>query len=226
MSKDGEIRHLLVRDIRRVLVLSPIERVSEVVFGVLMAVSFTGSLSVAHAGNAEVRTMVFAALGCNLAWGLADAVMYLVGEATDRDRNERLLQRLQATRDVRGAHRLIADWLPERVAERAGPDVLEALHKEFLTLTVQRRVLGWRDLGAAFAVFLYVVLATFPVVLPFFLIRETALALHVSQLLAFVTLVVGGVALGKYAGGSPWSYGLGLGAIGVVLVTAILALGG
>ena len=226
MPKDGDLRHVLVRDIRSVLVLSPIDRVSEVVFGVLMAISFTGSLSVAQAGNAEVRTMVSAALGCNLAWGLTDAVMYLIAATTGRHRVQRLLQRLQATRDEPAAHRLIADWLPGRVADRAGPDVLEALHKEFLTLTVQRRVLGWPDLGAAVAVFLYVVLATFPVVLPFLLLSETALALRVSQLLAFVTLVVGGVALGKYAGGSSWSYGLGLGTTGVVLVAAILALGG
>jgi VIT1/CCC1 family predicted Fe2+/Mn2+ transporter len=212
--------------IRRVLVLDPIERVSEVVFGVLMAISFTGSLSVAHAGNAEVRTMISAALGCNLAWGLADAVMYLVGATTDRHRQQRLLRHLQATRDVRDAHRLIADWLPKRVAEGAGPDVLEALHKRLLNLTVRRRVLGWRDLGAAFALFLYVVLATFPVVLPFLLIRETLLALRISQLLALVTLVVGGAALGKYAGGSPWSYGFGLGAIGVGLIVAIMTLGG
>jgi VIT1/CCC1 family predicted Fe2+/Mn2+ transporter len=170
--------------------------------------------------------MISAALGCNLAWGLADAVMYLVGETTDRHRKQRLLQRLQATRDVRDAQRLIADWLPVRVAEGAGPDVLEALHRRLLDLTVQRRILGWPDVGAALGLFLYVVLATFPVVLPFLLIREASLALHVSQLLALVTLVAGGVALGKYAGGSPWSYGFGLGAIGVGLIVVIMALGG
>ena len=107
-----------------------------------------------------------------------------------------------------------------------GPDVLEALHKRLVALTVRRRVLGWRDLGAASALFLYVVLATFPVVLPFLLLRETLLALRVSQLLALVTLLVGGAALGKYAGGNPWFYGFSLGAIGVGLIAAILALGG
>ena len=52
---------------RRKRVLDPIERVSEVVFGVLMALSFTGALSVATAGREEVRTMMLTALGCNLA---------------------------------------------------------------------------------------------------------------------------------------------------------------
>lgn len=66
-------------------VLDPIDRVSEIIFGLLMALSFTGSLSVAT-GHEEIRTVLAAALGCNIAWGLVDAVMYLVGVATERAR--------------------------------------------------------------------------------------------------------------------------------------------
>ena len=65
-------------------VLDPFDRVSEVVFGVLMAMTFIGALSVAEAGEGEVRKVMIAALGCNLAWGLADAVMYIVGTLTER----------------------------------------------------------------------------------------------------------------------------------------------
>lgn len=50
-------------------VLDPIERVSEVIFGLLMAMTFIGALSVATAGREEIRTMMITALGCNLAWG-------------------------------------------------------------------------------------------------------------------------------------------------------------
>ena len=38
---------------------------------------------VAGAGRDEVREMFVTALGCNLAWGLVDAVMYLVRTVTD-----------------------------------------------------------------------------------------------------------------------------------------------
>ena len=44
-------------------VLDPIERASEAIFGVLMAVSITGSLSVATAGRQEIRTLLITALG-------------------------------------------------------------------------------------------------------------------------------------------------------------------
>ena len=50
-------------------VLEPIDRVSEVLFGLIMVLAFTGSLSVAEAGRSEVRTMLIGALGCNLGPG-------------------------------------------------------------------------------------------------------------------------------------------------------------
>ena len=50
-------------------VLDPIDRVSEVLFGLIMVLTFTGSLSVAEAGRDDVRAMLIGALGCNLAWG-------------------------------------------------------------------------------------------------------------------------------------------------------------
>jgi VIT1/CCC1 family predicted Fe2+/Mn2+ transporter len=67
-------------------VLDPIERVSEVIFGVLMAMTFIGALNVAEAGEGEVRKVMIAALGCNIAWGLTDAIMYVVAMLTERSR--------------------------------------------------------------------------------------------------------------------------------------------
>jgi VIT1/CCC1 family predicted Fe2+/Mn2+ transporter len=86
-------------------VLDPVERVSEVVFGVLMAMTFIGSLNVATAAREEVRTVMVAALGCNIAWGMVDAIMYLVAVLTERTRErapEGGKARLNAT-DLRGA---------------------------------------------------------------------------------------------------------------------------
>src|SRR3954463_6430388 len=82
-------------------VLDPIQRVQEVIFGELMAMTFIGAMNVATAGQEEVRTVMKTALGCNLAWGLADAVMYLVTVITERTRDD-LRPRLRA-RDLKGA---------------------------------------------------------------------------------------------------------------------------
>src|SRR5512137_1155096 len=68
-------------------VLEPIERISEVLFGLIMVLTFTCSFSVAEAGRAEVRTMLLAALGCNFAWGIIDGIMYLMGCLAERARS-------------------------------------------------------------------------------------------------------------------------------------------
>ena len=64
-------------------VLASNERIAEVLFGLIMVLTFTGSLSVAEAERAEVRTMLVGALGCNLAWGIIDAVLYLMGRLSE-----------------------------------------------------------------------------------------------------------------------------------------------
>jgi len=211
---------------KRKLVLDPVERISEVVFGVLMALSFTGALSVAAAGREEVRTMMLTALGCNLAWGLTDAVMYLLGTAVERSRKVALLRKLVDAKDAGEAHRLIAEALPERLAAGAGPDALEALRQRLLAAPLPRSGLRGDDYVGALEVFGLVVLATFPVVIPFLFFHETALALRVSNGLAVATLFAGGYILGRYAGSSPWLFGLAMAVIGAVLVGAIIALGG
>ncbi len=210
----------------RILMLDPVDRVSEIVFGILMALSFTGTLSVAAAGREQVRTLLFAALGCNLAWGLADAVMYLVRAAIERRRKGSLLLRIQAARDPREAHQLITDALEPLFGEHVSVPALEALHARLASVAAPTPRLGGSDYAAAAGVFAPVVLATFPVVVPFIFISETAAALRLSNLLAVATLFVCGCALGRYAGERPWLHGMAMTAIGVALVAIVIALGG
>ncbi|HSD43053.1 MAG TPA: hypothetical protein VLD36_14440 [Burkholderiales bacterium] len=208
-------------------VLDPIDRVSEMIFGLLMALTFTGSLSVATAGREDVRTMMFAALGCNLAWGLADAVMYLVRTVTERTRKWTLLAQLRAA-DAAAGQRLVAEALPPRLTDTVGPEALEGMRRRLVELppAPTRSRLGPRDFKGALGVFLLVVLATFPVVIPFFVFRETAFALRVSNALSLAMLFAAGWALGRYAGGSAWRSGLAMAVTGAALIAAIIALGG
>ncbi len=74
--------------------------------------------------------------------------------------------------------------------------------------------------------FALVVLATFPVVVPFVFMRNTFAAMRVSNGLAVATLYAYGHLLGRYSGGKPWRYGVAIAAVGMVLVAVIMALGG
>jgi hypothetical protein len=208
-------------------VLDPIERVSEMMFGLFMALTFVGAVSVAQSGREEIRAMLAAALGCNLAWGLVDAVMYLVRTVTDCGRAITLLRSVRAA-DAQTGRRLIAESL-SRVAARLVSDTeIEAIRGRIVALpsVPARPRLKRDDLLAALAVFLIVVASTFPVVLPFVVFADVGTAKAVSRAVALTMLFLGGLALGRYAGYGSWKVGLMMAGLGSVVVTAVMALGG
>lgn len=209
-------------------ILDPVDRVTEVIFGLLMAMTFVGSLSVATAGREDARTMLIAAFGCNLAWGLADAVMYLLRTWTDRTRNRSLLTRLHSGSGAAEGQALIADELPPRIAEAAGPEGLEMLRQRMLAKarTPFSSRLGVDDFLGALGTFLLVALATLPIVIPFLLIDTTSVAIRTSNLVALVMLFVSGWILARYSGGKPVLGGVALVVVGTALMFAIIALGG
>ncbi len=108
-------------------VLSPVDRVSELLFGLFMALTFVGAISVAESGREEVRSMLAAALGCNLAWGLVDAVMYLVRTVTDRGRSLTLVRSVRAAADAAAGRRLIEQSLSPAAAGLVAEAEIEAI---------------------------------------------------------------------------------------------------
>jgi hypothetical protein len=207
--------------------LDPVYRASEVIFGLLMAMSFIGSISVATDGREEVRTLLIAALGCNLAWGLVDAVMHLVATKTQKRRNRVLLEKLRGSNDVLAGRALVADELTAPMASSPGDEGLELMRQRLAAAppTISSRITG-RDLGDALVVFLLVVLSTFPLVVPFMLTDDTARALLWSRLLAVGVLFLAGATLARYSSGNVWLNGLTMAAVGALLMGAIMALGG
>jgi len=197
-------------------------------FGLFMALTFTGAISVAESGDAQIHEMYVAALGCNLAWGLVDAVMYLVRTVTDRGRLISLIRSVRGAPDAETGHALIKSALSKVGASLVSTAEIEAMRGRILALTdlPAAPTLTRHDLTAALAIFLIVVAATFPVVLPFALIDDVGLAKNVSRAIAVAMLFFGGLALGRYAGYGSWKVGLLMAGLGTALVGAINALGG
>ncbi|MCX6069260.1 MAG: hypothetical protein NTU91_00110 [Chloroflexi bacterium] len=216
----------MTEPIKEARVLDPIERASEAIFGVLMAVSIMGALSVTSVGPQDARATLLMALGCNVAWGFTDAMMYLVAAAIGNGRNIRLVRRLRETSDPDESRRIVNDVLPGRFVGSVREDTLEALRKDLVTLPVPNSTLGARDFIGALGVFAIVVLATFPVALPFMFIKDVPVAMRISNVLALAVLYGYGHLLGSYTGGRPWRYGLSMAALGAALVAVIMALGG
>jgi hypothetical protein len=208
-------------------VLDPIERVSEMCFGLFMALTFVGAVSAATAGADAGRSMLSAALGCNLAWGLVDAVMYLVRTITDRGRRFTLALAVRGAPDAAAGVRALRAALPPIESDLLGDAELEAMRARLLAAKLPARPrLALRDFAGALGIFGIVVLTTFPVALPFVLMDDMRAALLVSRLLTFAMLFGGGLMLGAHAGYGGWKAGLALLVLGVALTAAIIALGG
>jgi len=67
-------------------VLDPMERISEILFGLIMVLTVTCSFSALEADRKQVREMLLAAVGCNFAWGAIDAVFYLLARFSEQGR--------------------------------------------------------------------------------------------------------------------------------------------
>jgi hypothetical protein len=209
-------------------ILEPIDRVSEVLFGLIMVLTFTGSLSVAEAGREDIKAMLIGALGCNLAWGVIDGVMYLMGCLAGQGRDRRTWLAVRRAADPGEAQRTIADALPPMVASVVRGAELEAMSERLRLLAEPPADLriGRDEWLGALAVFLLVFLSTFPVVIPFLFVREEMHALRVSNAIALTMLYLTGHALGRITGHRAWVMGLSMVAIGAVLVAVTIALGG
>jgi VIT1/CCC1 family predicted Fe2+/Mn2+ transporter len=207
--------------------LNPVDRIAEILFGLIMAVTIVGSLSVAEAGHVEVRTATAAAIGCNLAWGLVDAVFYVMRLFIGRMRNQTLARQIRSA-DPRAAAALIAGALPEPIAKIAGPREIEGMRANLVGMRDgSHAVLTPRDFLEALGVFVVVVGATFPVVIPFLVIDHVSTAMYASQAVAVAMLFMAGFGLARYGGhDNPLRAGAITAVLGVILIAAVKALGG
>ena len=209
-------------------VLDPIDRISEVLFGLFMVLTFTGTLSVASDGREAVRTMMVAAIGCNIAWGFVDGVMYVLRNLVTRGRKARLVRAVRAAARPEQAHAIIAAEIGP-LADALGAPELERTRQWIVTLPASAGPaarLTARDLRGAVAVFLLVFTSTFPVVLPFMFINDPHGAKRVSAAVAIAMLFFCGHAWGRYAGLKPWRFGLVMVLLGLVIEAVVIALGG
>jgi VIT1/CCC1 family predicted Fe2+/Mn2+ transporter len=208
--------------------LDPVERVSEILFGLVMVLTTTCSFSVGGAGHTEVRQMLIGALGCNLAWGLIDAVMYLMARSSERGRGILALHAVRKAVDPIQANRIIAGAMPPLLASAMSPSAFESLSRTLKDLPEPSALPRWTkdDLLASVGVFLLVVGSTLPVVLPFTFVSGPTRALRVSNAIAIGLLFLSGYVFGRYSGDSPSRTGLAMVVLGSAMVGLTIALGG
>jgi VIT1/CCC1 family predicted Fe2+/Mn2+ transporter len=204
------------------------DRISEVLFGLIMVLTYTGTLAVLTANDFAIRTMILGALGCNLAWGIIDGGVFLMARLNERGSAAMILRAVRATPDATAAQRIIADAMPPLLAPLLTSDQHEAIRLKLLAMPAPAGHLRLtrHDWLGALAVCLLSFCSTFPVVVPFLLIGDPWLALRAANAVAVAMLFGCGYAFGVYSGLRPWMTGLAMVAVGGALVGVAIALGG
>lgn len=209
-------------------VLDHPERISEVLFGLIMVLTFTCSFSVANSDRSEVGQMLVGALGCNVAWGIIDGIFYLMSCLSERGHNLAILRALRRATDLQQAHHVMADALPPTVASVMGEAEFEELRRRLNQLPEppdkpQFKRDDWRG---AVGVMLLVFLSTLPPTIPFMVMGNSRLALHISNWVAIAMLFGLGYVYGRYAEHRPWGWAFSMVGLGALMVALTISLGG
>jgi len=208
--------------------LDPVDLTAEILSGLVMALAFTGSFSIATAGPAGVRSMLIGALGCNLAWGIMDGVIHLMDCLAEKGRGLLWLRAVRSAASPEEGQRVVADTLPPSVTAILQPAELEALRERLVRQPAPPAIprLETSDWLGAALVCLLMVCCTFPVVIPFMFMHDGTRALRTSHAIGILMMFFTGYAHGRSIGHRAWTLGFAMVLLGTVLAGLTIALGG
>lgn len=209
-------------------VLNPVDRIAEVLFGLIMVLTFTGAISASTDAREDVRELLWAALGCNVAWGLVDAIMYLMNVAIERGHAILVIKKIRSSKTIEESGSILKDEIQPAIARLMTDTELGELSNRLKNLPEpsKRHLITGTDVWAGIQIFMLVFLCTFPVAIPFGIIDDLAFAMRASNGVALLLLFIGGFLLARYAGFRPGVTAILYTLIGVLLVAITMALGG
>ena len=211
--------------------LDPTDAVGELLFGSVMTLTFTlGAGLLVREGEEATREILVGVLGCNLAWGLIDAGMYVMSCTLDRSRKTRLVEAVRSAPGEPEALAIVGEEFDERLDRITTPEERTALYREMAkrmrALAPEPVRVRSQDLRGAVAVFFLVFASTVPAVVPFLVLEDRFLALRVANALLLAMVFFSGYRWGRATGNRPWLHGFVLLVLGLALVAVAIAFGG
>lgn len=211
--------------------LDPSESLLEILFGLIMALTLTaGARLLSEGSDIDTAGLAAALVGCNVAWGIIDAVFYLLGTRFNRNRRVQLVQKLRATATEAEAF----DAIRREFDLEGEPPMREEDRAAFYASLLQmlrhagtgRAHLLREDWVAAVLIVLLVAATAIPGVLPLLLLDDAYTSLRIANMLQICLLFGVGYAWAHYSGANPWWIGLLIALLGIGLVLLAVALGG
>lgn len=211
--------------------LDPGTTLAELIFGLLMVLTFTlGARLLGPEEPTDGRELLIAAIGCNIAWGIIDGFLFVLGSVYERLRVASVTDALRTASDEPAAMATLQAELDGDLARLADAPHRDRFYASILAAARggpgARPQLLAEDLRGAVRVFFLVVATAIPAALPFLVWDDAYLALRISNALLIVCLFVIGFLWGRHVGARPLFAGTLIMSIGIALVVIAIPLGG
>lgn len=212
--------------------LDPGDALGEILFGIIMSLTFTvGARFFLAKGEFDRNELIVGALGCNIAWGVIDAVLYVLGNTFFRSQRARFYRALRDAPDEKSALAAVEDQFgledePLNIPAEDRARLYQAIAIIGRRATPARIHITRDDLVAAFLVFALVTFTAIPLIIPFLVIQSESLAIRVANTVQVVLLFIGGWRWGSYTDLAPWKVGLAVTALGIGMSMMNVLLGG
>jgi VIT1/CCC1 family predicted Fe2+/Mn2+ transporter len=209
--------------------LGPVDRMSEILFGLIMALGFTGAVRLGQE-EPDSRDLFLGILGCNTAWALVDGVMYVLAALFERSRFARIARDVQAAKSREAADEIVGELMDEKLYALSTDEerrrfrawAFEAAHRAPPeTLRVRAA-----DLLGGVAVAAIILMATAPMLVPYLVVADPHVAARISHGVGLAMLFVVGARWGRLSGVGAVRVGVGVSLVGGALVLATVLLGG
>lgn len=209
--------------------LDPATRLGELLFGLIMALGVTGAVRLGLT-DASNRELFIAVMGCNIAWGIVDGVMFVILALFERGRKDRIVDGVLSAANDDEALKIIQCDLSDRLEPVLNAAECSQIYHWVLESARrterERPQIQRQDILGGIAVALLILLATLPIVAPFILLTNPTTAVRISNTITVVMLFGIGWKWGRIVGANPVHFGTGVAAVGLTLVLITIALGG
>lgn len=211
--------------------IDPVDSLGELLFGMIMALTFTiGARLLSRNEDINPHDLVVAMIGCNVAWGVIDGVLYVIGSIFSRNQRVHVVHRLRRLTTEAEAMAVIREEFGLEDEPAIPAEDHAAFHRVVLHMmrhaSPERARLRRQDFLAAVVIAVLVAVTAVPGVLPFLFFEDGYRALEAANLVQICLLFLIGFSWARHSGANPWRTGLAIVALGAGLVAVAVILGG
>ncbi len=206
-------------------ILSPSDRHSEILFGIIMVLAITGTVGLETGSK---KAIISAGIGACIAWGIVDGIIYVYSSLLEKGRIALAAQEATTCTgegcDLRTIKEELEGTIVDTLGEREKHEV--AQHILVRLKPVENHTRATRDdILGGIAAGMLVLISGVPPILPFVFL-DGIWAMRLSSIIGLVMLFGIGYRWGSYIGRSEFWTGVTMMGIGAGITGVVIALGG